>query len=107
MTIETLAKLVAAGEATKGNVVFNVHPYMFRNNSKPSCALQGMITAETVTLFVADGAGWTPVFDTQATPAAAMLDFDNNKFTITFNTAGLYSVTHTALGAIRNLILTY
>ena len=107
MTIQVLANLAAAGESTEGNVVFNIHPHMFRYNANPSVALQGMITAETATFFLADGAGWTPVFDTQATPAAAILDFDNNKFTVTFNSPGLYSVTHTALGAIRKLIATY
>lgn len=105
---ETLVVLAEAEETTPGDVTFQVPARMFRQGaSKPSLVLQGMITTEVVTLLVGDGAGWTPVFDDQATPVAATLDFDSNKFSITLNTPGLYSVTHTALGAERKLVALY
>lgn len=105
MTQKTLAKLGTSAEATPGVVKFNIDAAMFRYGSKPSIMLQGLTGTETATLYVADGAGWTQVFD--EVPNAAMLDYANNKTTITFNTPGLYSVTHSALSVAKALRVSY
>lgn len=105
MTQKTLATLGSVAESVPGNVTFSITPNMFRYGSKPSIMLQGLTGTETATLYVADGAGWTQVFD--EVPNAAMLDYANNKTTITFNTPGLYSVTHSALSVAKALRVSY
>lgn len=107
MTQETLVKLAATAESTAGAVTFRIPKYMFDEGAKPSVMLQGLATTNVVTFHVANGSGWTPMYDDQATPAAVVLDYDSDKFTVTFNSPGLYSVTHTALGAVRKLVATY
>jgi len=99
----TVANLGTSAESTAGDITFQIPGWMFRNNSKPSLVCAGITGAETVTLWHADGVGFQQTYDDQATPVAAQLDPTNNKTSITLNTPGLFSVTHSALAAARKL----
>jgi hypothetical protein len=97
----TLANLGTSEETTAGDITFQIPGWMFRNNSKPSLVCAGITGAETVTLWHADGSGFQQTYDDQGD--AAQLDPTNSKTSITLNTPGLFSVTHSALAAARKL----
>ena len=99
----------AAGALTDTNQdTFELKPYMFRGNVKPTITAVGLGDAETVNFWVPKSAtAWRKAYTDHVTPAEIIIDPANNKNHVTFNTPILLGITKTDNAAAMKLVVNY